>query len=498
MSNYFNLIVNKNNQLIPNAEALAYLKSIKEKVILIGLISTTNDIQSNSDFIKLSLLSNIITAKEANKNSYAQSISLYLTDLEKENLNTKIFILDINLNNNKHLFSLSFLICSLFVFCLKESLNPEELKKFELINSLLGTIKLKGKTDSEKLAFFRESSPKLLFFIPDSKSYPDFYLEEELSKKENNEEINLIKENISKLFPKKELFSENDEKNKILIEKIIGKANPKEINEKFFDGNSLSFFIEKFCEMHNKKVNPDFDLLFGNLIYNDIQTSKEKAIKYFQDNLNKLENDNEEYLIPKIYEIKIKSIEIYNQTENFNYKVFNNDKYGEYKLSFITMKKDLENKFTELEDKKLIENLKKSEIMCNELLNKYYETINQKIIKMKYNKTNTEQYMKDYQEFINAYEKKAKGNNKIKCLINFLEIHNPKYFKSLLFKENKKSKDNTIISKNDEDYEEIKDELNSKKREIEILKDKIERIKDEINKMQLLENEIDFKQYKSI
>lgn len=129
MSNYFNLIVNKNNQLIPNAEALTYLKSIKEKVILIGLISTTNDIQSNSDFIKLSLLSNIITSKEANKNSYAQSISLYLTDLEKENLNTKIFILDINLNNNKHLFSLSFLICSLFVFCLKESLNPEELKK---------------------------------------------------------------------------------------------------------------------------------------------------------------------------------------------------------------------------------------------------------------------------------------------------------------------------------------------------------------------------------
>ena len=108
MSNYFNLIVNKNNQLIPNAEALTYLKSIKEKVILIGLISTTNDTQSNSDFIKLSLLSNIITAKEANKNSYAQSISLYLTDLEKENLNTKIFILDINLNNNKHLLKRKF------------------------------------------------------------------------------------------------------------------------------------------------------------------------------------------------------------------------------------------------------------------------------------------------------------------------------------------------------------------------------------------------------
>ena len=55
-----------------------------------------------------------------------------------------------------------------------------------------------------------------------------------------------------------------------------------------------------------------------------------------------------------------------------------------------------------------------------------------------------------------------------------------------------------VMEKMQRNYEEIKDELNSKKREIEILKDKIERIKDEIKKMQLLENEIDFKQYKSI
>ena len=64
--------------------------------------------------------------------------------------------------------------------------------------------------------------------------------------------------------------------------------------------------------------------------------------------------------------------------------------------------------------------------------------INKKINNGEYNKENTEEYMQDYKTFLNAYEKEAKGNNKIKCLINFLEIHKPKYFKSLFFNENKK------------------------------------------------------------
>ena len=123
----------------------------------------------------------------------------------------------------------------------------------------------------------KKSSPKLICFIPNSKSsFSDFYLEEILTKKEDEEEINLLKLNLSRFFPKRELFAENDEKNENLIEKIMEKVNPKEINGKLFDGNALAFFIQQFCEMHNNKVNPDFDLLFGNLIYNDLQTFKNK------------------------------------------------------------------------------------------------------------------------------------------------------------------------------------------------------------------------------
>ena len=352
-------------------------------MIIIGLISNTNDnneIKFNSDIIKLSLLSNLLNIKDVSPNTSPQSVILYPTSLEKENFNnTKIFVLDINIAYNKHIFSLCFFICSLFVFCFNENINSTELKKFDIINSLFDTIKLKSKNDSQKLDFFSENSPKLICYIPNSKSsFNNYYLEEQSSKNENFKDIDLIKENISKYFPKKELISENSEKNVILIEKILEKANPKEINGKLFDGNSLAFFIQNFCEMHNKKINPDFELLFGNVIYNDLHTFKSRALKYFEDNINSLENDNEEILIPKIYDIKLKSIEIYNNIQSLNYKIFNKLEYNEYKSSFISMKKELENKFTELENKKLLDNLKKSELICNELLNNYYEIINKK------------------------------------------------------------------------------------------------------------------------
>ena len=236
--------------------------------------------------------------------------------------------------------------------------------------------------------------------------------------------------------------------------------------------------------MHNKKTNPDFELLLGNVIYNDLETFKANSLKYFEENINLLENDNEEILIPKIYDIKLKSIEIYNNIQSLNYKVFNKLEYNEYKTSFNAMKKELEKKFTELENKKLIDNLKKSELICNELLNKHYEIINKKINNGEYNKENTEEYMQDHKTFLNAYEKEAKGNNKIKCLINFLEIHKPKYFKSLLFNENKK------IEENKENIEEIKNKLNRKKREINNLKEQITKIEEDMKKKQTVENDV--------
>ena len=502
MSKYFNLVSNEDNKLIPNVEAMTYLKAVKEKIIIIGLISTTDDSQPYSDAIKISLLSNFINSKEIIPNPKYQSLFLYLTNLEKENTDSKIFILDINVLNNKHLFSLCFFICSVFIFCFNENIDTEELKNFKIINSLISTIKLKNKTDPEKNFFFGECAPLLVCYLPQNKSsFNNYYflnLKEELEKKDANKNINLLKENIIKLFPNKILlYLENNEQNTKLIDKIIEKANPKEIHGKILDGNALAFFFQNFCEMHNNKTNPDFNLLFGNLIYNDLQTFKKKSLNYFEKNVNSLENENEEILIPKIYDIKIKAIEIFNNVQSLNYKIFNKFEYDEYKTSFNTIKNELEQKFIEIENKKLIDNLKNGELICNELLKKHYEIINKKIINGEYNKNNTDEYLNDYKIFLSSYEKEAKGNNKIKCLINFLEINKPKYFKSLLFNENKK-KENKNFDEDEEDIEEIKIKLNRKKRDIEHLKEDIARVEDDIKKIQTFGNKFSSKQFPNL
>ena len=288
------------------------------------------------------------------------------------------------------------------------------------------------------------------------------------------------------------------EKNSFLIEKILEKAKQKEINGKLFDGNGLAFFIQNFCEMINNKNILDFELLFGNLIYNDLHTFKNKSLKYFEDNIKELVNDNEEILIPKIYNIKSKSIEIYNYIQSLNYKVFNKPEYKEYKSTFISIRKELEKKFTELENKKLLENIKKTELICKELLNKHYETIHKKISNDEYNKQNTEEFIKDYTKFLNSYEKEAKGNNKIKILIEFLEINKPQYFNHLIYSKQKNIKENYDTFDNEENIEENKIKLNRKKREIENYKNEIKRIEDYIKKAQSLKIGDSSEQYKII
>ena len=104
----------------------------------------------------------------------------------------------------------------------------------------------------------------------------------------------------------------------------------------------------------------------------------------------------------------------------------------DYKTSYINTISELEKKFTEQENLKILKNLQKCEKVCNELLNKHYEIINRTIINWEYNSNNTDKYIKDYETFINGYKNEAKGNNKMKCLINFLEINKLKYFKYLL------------------------------------------------------------------
>ena len=164
----------------------------------------------------------------------------------------------------------------------------------------------------------------------------------------------------------------------------------------------------------------------------------------------------------------------------------------------------------EIENKKLDENSKNSDKICQQLLNKHYAIINQKIMNGQYNGNNTDEYLKDYENFINGYKTEAKGNNKLKCLIDFLEVNKPKYFKSLvgsiekeneglLLTANKKLEDskkrrkeqeekykqlNEKTEENSKRVEEINSQIEKKKREIKNLNSEIERVEEEIKKAQ--------------
>ena len=501
------LISSEGGRLILRNDSLNYLNKIKEEVVLVTLISSTDDLNPLNN-VKISLLSNMINSNiQDSKNIGA---TFYTSNLKKENSGASVLFCNLK-SSNKHLLSLLFLSSSLFIFCVDGSVNDNELSKFININNLSSTIELQQKSNRELI--FTESSPKCIFFISNSqpnliKTFPKDYLDTELRKKSNNSQINLVRENIIKYFPDRDCILDCQQQyNILMINKIIKEMNPKTIKGKLFNGSSLAFFFQNYCEMQNNGGNPNFDILFNNLINNDLQIYKKDALNYYTNEIKKLNQiDSEENLISKIYQIKINAIEKFNDIYNLNIDTFNNP---EYKTSYTRAKTELERKFMELENQKLQENTNNSDKICQQLLNKHYAVINQKVNNGQYNGNNIDEYLKDYENFINGYKNEAKGNNKLKCLIDFLEVNKPNYFKSLvgsIEKENqgllldankrledskKKRKEqeekykqlNNKTEENSKRVEEISSQIERKKREIQNLNSEINRVEEEINKV---------------
>ena len=249
-------------------------------------------------------------------------------------------------------------------------------------------------------------------------------------------------------------------------------------------------------------------MLFNNLINNDLQIFKQRAINYYTNEIGKMNNvENEDILIEKIYQSKINAVEKFNEVYNLNIDTFNNP---EYKTWYTKAKTDLEKKFIEIENQKIQENDNNSMQLCQQLLDKHYSIINQKISSGQYTGNNTEEYLKDYDTFINNYKSEAKGDYKLKCLIDFLEVNKPNYFKSLitsidkenqikimnankLLEDSKKRKNqqeaqykqlNEQTEEKNKKVEDICSQIERKKREIKSLNTEIERMEEEIKKAQ--------------
>ena len=182
MSQAFDLITSQGNRLILNKESLSYLSQIKDEVVLVTILSSTDDNNPMSN-IKLSLLSSMTNSNVLNSNSIGATF--HTSNLKKENSGASVLFANMK-SSNKYLLSLLFLSSSLFIFCVEDGINDKEISKFLNINNLSSTIELQQKSNRELI--FTESSPKCIFFISNSNqnninTFPKDYLDTELRNK---------------------------------------------------------------------------------------------------------------------------------------------------------------------------------------------------------------------------------------------------------------------------------------------------------------------------
>jgi hypothetical protein len=480
----------ENKIITLNEETLKFLDAISDEMILISIFTSTKSKEINSSF-KSNLIQNLLNSNYQNKNKNGVSIAKQI--LNKQNSSSKILLINVQ-NCDKNILSSLFFISSVFIFIIEKDFDANSIEEnFSLISSLPSTIDTKKIGGNEII--FTECSPKLIFYIENSQiksnSTKD-YLENFLH---NNK--NLTNSNLIKFFTERDIVLNNENLQK-LKKKILIDANAKNIRGKMFNGNSLIFFLRKFYEKTNSQLKPNFDLLFDDLIKNDINFYKNLSLNFFNASLNEIKIPIESIdLIKKLFAIKTNAIEKLNEIFKLNVDSFNN---SEYLMFFNESKREIENQI-EINEKKLEEeNDNKSVNFNNDLLNKLYENINNKISNEKYNKNNIDEYLNDYNNFITNFKEKSLGKTKIVCLNNFLKENKKKFFDYFINKFNEennkkindlKNKINDLNNNNKNDEQ----EFNNKNEEGEEIEKKIENLNSNIEKkkrqIKTIQEEID-------
>ena len=286
----------------------------------------------------------------------------------------------------------------------------------------------------------------------------------------------------------------------------------KNIRGKLFDGKSLVYFLKEYSKILSKGQNPNFDSLWNNVIKNDINEFKNNALNSYNSNLLNLNNNlNDEELIKSLYNFKVESIEKLNDIFRINVDTFNNNEYLSW---FNEAKRELEENFEEQEEKRINLNNETNNQFNKKLLNEIYQTIKDKINGKYYNSTNINEYLKDYEDFINEFNKKGVGNNKLKILIDFINENKPDFihkFTNQLNNENeeklkevnKKLEENNELKQNaEEEFKNLNDKTEENSKKIEDLNSAIEKKKRQIKTLnediEKIENDMKIERKKNV
>ena len=251
------------------------------------------------------------------------------------------------------------------------------------------------------------------------------------------------------------------------------------------------------------------EIISDELIHSDIKTYHDNALSLYKQSLLKLPSTPIATLelIQTLFKLKVTAMESFSDIFKKHPDTFGNTEYLSW---YNDAKRDIESKIDEMEEQKINSNNEASSTANRELLDNAYQTIQNKVNNNEYTSTNCDEYLKDYDKFLNAYNDESTGDTKLEALIEFLSEKKGEMIKNFVDnmekenkekitemnmklqkeKQNKQEAEDKYRDMNDKTEENSKkiDDLNSaiekKKREIKRLNEEIEKIEQDIKREQ--------------
>ena len=452
-----------------NEEALDFLRSIKDEIIIVSVIGKA---RTGKSYL-MNLLLDLVGKGEgfqvaSSLQSCTKGIWLWGTPKNSFNGKAKIVFLDSEGTSSidkstktydSRIFALVSLISSLFLYNTYSNIDEHGINELSLAAHLSNAITTNSNIDKDEL--LTELSPKFIWIIRDfmlEKVHPE--TGQEISSKEYLElclknkrcgkgakDNNIIRQNIIKYFPERDCVTlvrpvdnEDDLKKlnsipynnlkpefkmefKSLKDKIFKEALPKKLNGKKLTGPSLATLIEEFVKVINSGKIPNINNTWDSVIEKDVSDAFYKSYELFKNNLNILNLEknniyNNADLMKKLYEFKYISINNFDNLLESNGDTF---KQNNYKKMYLDMKSNLNNKIDSTIKKLIEKNNSLSSNYCSGIFNDLYKSLESRLSQNIFNNKNYNDINFELNEILKKYDSTAKGSSKDEICLNYIK-----------------------------------------------------------------------------
>ena len=452
-----------------NEEALDFLRSIKEEIIIVSVIGKARTGKSYLMNLLLDLIGKGNGFQVASSlQSCTKGIWLWGTPKNSLNGKAKIVFLDSEGTSSidkstktydSRIFALVVLISSLFLYNTYSNIDEHGINELSLAAHLSNAITTNSNIDKDEL--LTELSPKFIWIIRDftlEKIHPE--TGEEISSKEYLElclknkrcgkgcnDNNVIRQNIIKFFPERDCVtlirpvdSEDDLKKlnmipynnlkpefkmefKILKDKIFKEALPKKLNGKKLTGPALATLIEEFVKVINSGKIPNINNTWDSVIEKDVSDVFYKSYELFKNNSSSLKIGkdniyNERELMKILYDFKYISMNNYDNLLQSNGDTF---KQNNYKKMYLEKKNDLNNKIDSIIKNIISNNNSLSSNYCTNLINELFKSFELRLSQNVFNSKNYNDIIFELSEIMKKYNSSGKGSFKDETCFEFLK-----------------------------------------------------------------------------